>query len=217
MQLFLSQMERLPAVWLPFFVALAIAVSFIWKISERLHKSRDDAHLAKEQLSDRRIEMLEEQVKQHERKIASPQVSGPELSTVLPHSDKMPEIGSLELRAILPKSVTPATIFAEMSGATSMEAQRRLEPYKGKWMRCAGIITDVLEPRSDGAITVYVRSESMGEPPIPRYVTSDVIATFDSLPTTLEVARKLDEIQLIGQIGRSLIGCLSLDHCELET
>lgn len=123
-------------MWLPFVLALALAGTFIWRIVERLHQAKSDAHSAREAATQAKLSLLETQLADLKRSASQSQVaslSRPRLDIDIKatESSTIPNT-SHEEKVYVSDSVTPQFLLAQKAGQTNYQGAVRIEPYIGK-------------------------------------------------------------------------------------
>jgi len=106
--------------------------------------------------------------------------------------------------------VTPEYLMGLFDKHTSIQAEKLVEAFIGKWIRLSGPLGDVMPGGGDSVAVVFTHE---------RFQHRGVMMFFNNRATIenqLRVLRKGDQITVIGQIQRVFSASLELKNCELE-
>lgn len=114
-----------------------------------------------------------------------------------------------EERIFVGAHVTCKSLTGLFEQHMTIEANRLIEAYIGKWMRISGTLRDIAEPRSSGTVAAHLQ---VGPGPAVDLAS----LTFDKgWVGRLSMLQKGSEITAVGQISRVSPLYVDLDHCEL--
>jgi len=129
-----------------------------------------------------------------------PAVSGATPSIASPRTDASGRI-------FVGGNTTPVSLSEFFKNHTSMEANRFIEPYLGKWIDISGKIREIAE-YSDDTIIIYLDIESSS--------TLLVSGEFGvSWKDKIAIMRKGDQVEIRGSIKRVSSGIFSMVNCEV--
>lgn len=105
---------------------------------------------------------------------------------------------------------TPEQLMAFYDRNTSAQVDRLVEPYKGKWIRARGTVSDVWETSGGATLVMSLIDKEPGE-------MKQVLARFEK-PSAASVSllHKEEEVQVVGQFGSVGATNVELLKCELE-
>jgi hypothetical protein len=102
--------------------------------------------------------------------------------------------------------VTPDYLMGLFDEHTTIQAEKLIEAFIGKWLRVSGTVSDVIGSEGSGA-TVYLKRETAR--------ISSVSLDFSDRGA-VEILRKGDSVTAIGQIVGADRLWVGLKNCELE-
>jgi hypothetical protein len=132
------------------------------------------------------------------------------LPVTVPAAVSLPSI-RVEGRNFVSASVTPEYLLSLFEDHTSIQAQRLIEPFIGKWMSVSGSLDEVISSNPKSAqVTFSGRGLSSNLARIYMYFRTE-----DSVER-LSILRRGDGMIVVGQITLVNAVQLDLDNCELE-
>jgi hypothetical protein len=111
---------------------------------------------------------------------------------------------------------TPQELQELRHGHVTVQADKLLEPYLGKWMRVAGTVSDVHEYKSSEKWTVNVWTRlaetRLGVPMKTDELSLEFAATWSE---RLVLLKRDEHINVIGRIKSIELLSINLEQCEL--
>lgn len=210
---FLAQVQALPAVWMPFVVAMVIVALGMWRLMEWAYKSRIERLTTRIGQVEDECDHLKGKLQRNEKPTIkpTPEESAPVPSQLPPLTQGPLAEAVPENRILLGEKVTPKFLADLRAGKTKIQADRAISMYLGKWMRHTGVVQDTDTLRGDRAMISF----RISNPFELSALAANVIAFFDVVPNELEILHRGDEVTVLGQLEQMDEFGLKLTKCEL--
>jgi hypothetical protein len=111
-------------------------------------------------------------------------------------------------RIFVAADVTPQVLIGLFGQHMSIEAEKLIKPYLGKWMQVSGALGDVSAPKNFGVFVHFKQSSS----------SVFISMIFDKeWVDRLSILQKDSQMTVIGQISEIRSSTFELRHCELTS